>query len=565
LLEDKGKKPQDATGGRPPVALNKETIRQLFALSGREALEQVLEHDQGRELVPHLNRVDFFWLLKKIGLDDASPLLKAASTEQWQYLLDLELWERDRLDPQRVSAWLGRLRKADRERLVRWLFSEAQALSYWYFSRSIEVKTVTGDEVLDLPEGFFTFDNVHHIRILQKEYEEVIEDVLKEVARRDYALFQTFLASLAGLLPAEAEESMFRLRNMRLAEDGFLPHHEAVALYTHLKLDALRAEQTIYHVPPPGEEEPEDHAPAAPLSLVSGKGVFTAVTERIVDSVLRERLQFEFAGLCNQILAADLVTVEDHEILMRTCRKAAGYINVGLEGVSGGEISAAEECLKRNPLVSLFRVGFGMTLELKWETQKWLKEAWFARRGLGFEFWGHSRGGPLAGLVKKRPLFYRGFGEGEEFSPFKSLAEVEASGLVLHHAMALDKLLERLDSRYPITEGDWLPSPNRTFHVLIFRFWARLRLTLEPGFAPLSEEHLRRFFELLRVDADHPPHHMDSQRDGFIRDMTAQGVDLEPSRAGRLEQALRVLWHEFTEEYLWVPAAELDARFAKFF
>jgi len=565
LQKGSGNKPQHETGGRPLVVSNKETIGQLFALNGKEALKRVLEHDQGRELVPHLNRVDFFWLLKKIGLDDAFPLLKVASTEQWQYLLDLELWERDVLNLPQVSVWLRRLYKADPERLVQWLFSEEQSLSYVYFSRSIELKTVTADEVSDLPEGFFTFDNVHYIRILQKNDEEVIEDVLKAFASRDYAQFQTFLASLAGLLPAETEESMFRLRNIRLAEDGFLPYHEAVAIYAYLRPDALRAEEPIYHLLAPTGEEPADHIPEAPLSVVSGEGVFAAVAERIVDPVLRERLQMEFAGLCNQILAADLVKIEDHETLMRACQKAAGYINVGLEKIAGTEIPAAEECLKLNPLVALFQVGFGTSLELKWEAQKWLKGAWFARRGMGFEFWGRLWGGTLAGLVKEKPLFYRGFREGEEFGPFESLAEVEASGLVLQHGMALDKFLENLDSRHPLTDGDWLGSSNRTFHTLLFRFWARGRLKLEPGFAPLSERRLRSFFEWLRAGSDSPPYHMNSRKDVFIKDITAHGVDLEPSSAGRLEQALGVLWHEFTEEYLWVPAAKLDKRLATFF
>jgi hypothetical protein len=564
-LEDREKKLQAETADRPPVALDKETIRELFATSGKEALKRIGEHDQGRELVPRLNRVDFFWLLKKVGLDDAFPLLKVATTEQWQYLLDLELWERDGLNLSQASLWLRRLHKADPERLAQWLFNESQALSYLYFSRSIEVRTVTGDEVFDLPEGFFTFDNVHHIRVLRKDDEEVIEGVLKAVARRDYAQFQTFLAGLTGLLPAETEESMFRLRNTRLAEDGFLPYHEAAAIYAYLNHDALRAEEPTYHLLSPADEEPKDHIPAAPLSLVPAKGVFAAVAEKIVDPVLRERLQIEFAGLCNQILAADLVKVEDHETLLRACQKAAGYIDVGLEKISGTEVPAAEECLKRNPLVALFRVGFGVTLQMKWEGQKWLKGAWFARRGMGSEFWGRSWGGTLAGLLKEKPLYYRGFREGEEFGPFESLAEVESSGLVLQHAMAMDKLLEHLDGRYPLTDEDWSRSPDATFRVLLFRFWARGRLELEPGFAPLAEGQLRSLFEWLRVDSESPPYHLNSRRDVFLKEMTAHGVELEPIWAGRLEHALGVLWDEFSEEYRWVPAAELDARFATFF
>jgi hypothetical protein len=125
--------------------------------------------------------------------------------------------------------------------------------------------------------------------------------------------------------------------------------------------------------------------------------------------------------------------------------------------------------------------------------------------------------------------------------------------------------LEHLDGRYPFTDGDWLRSSDRSFRVLLFRFWARGRLELEPGFAPLSEEHLRSLFEWLRADSGGPPYHLKSRKDVFVKDMTTHGVDLDPVWVGRVEQALGILWHEFTEEYLWVPAAELDTRFATFF
>ena len=44
-----------------------------------------------------------------------------------------------------------------------------------------------------------------------------------------------------------------------------------------------------------------------------------------------------------------------------------------------------------------------------------------------------------------------------------------------------------------------------------------------------------------------------------------QPLDLEPAGAADVTQALQVVWEDFDEEYRWIPAAELDAKFATFF
>jgi len=47
-----------------------------------------------------------------------------ASSEQWEFLLDLELWKKDRLESRAGERLDGTLLQADPDRLVRWLLSE---------------------------------------------------------------------------------------------------------------------------------------------------------------------------------------------------------------------------------------------------------------------------------------------------------------------------------------------------------------------------------------------------------------------------------------------------------
>jgi len=100
-----------------------------------------------------------------------------------------------------------------------------------------------GDEVLDLPNEFFTVDGVFYIRVAETRYRDTIEDMIKRMALEDSSRYQALLLGLAGVLPAETEEELYRLRNVRLAEHGFLPFEEAISVYSPLEPEALRKER----------------------------------------------------------------------------------------------------------------------------------------------------------------------------------------------------------------------------------------------------------------------------------------------------------------------------------
>jgi len=65
-------------------------LRELALLPGSEVLNRILALESPGAFVRRLPCVDFLWLLKKVGEGDCLPLLELASTDQWQFLLDLE-------------------------------------------------------------------------------------------------------------------------------------------------------------------------------------------------------------------------------------------------------------------------------------------------------------------------------------------------------------------------------------------------------------------------------------------------------------------------------------------
>ena len=538
-------------------SLSREIFSKLLPLSGSEALNSILDHVNAGQIVRDISRVDLFWLIKKIGEDDSLPLLRLASNEQWQYIMDMEGWHRDRLGVKETYQWLERFHKADPERLAQWFYSEAgEFLAHWFFNNILAVKVKEEQDYIP-PDGFFTFDDLYYISILDKENEEVIEQMLRQLTSEDYNRFQALLLGLGGVLPAEVEEEMYRLKNVRMAEDGHLPFEEAISIYSYQCPDLLKQGTSDYKIFFP-DEETSALVPLTPLSYAVGDSLFTKSIARITDNLFLERLRLEFAGLCNQIFSADAVIPEGIEDLIKVTKKVAGYLDIGLERLAGGDLKISEEYTKNNPLASIFRVGFGMTLELKWEAEKNIKGAWFLRNGLDADFWGDEWGGILKGILMKRPLFYKG-----EYRPFENLSEVESAGDLLRRLVLLDSVMEEVSHSFNFKK-DMVKDPLLTFHALLFHSWAIRKLNLHPDFLPLSPVQAKDFFKLIRGEENTPPFKLPGFKEVFIGDFISLVKGIESEDESLLHQTLADLWEGFAEEYARLDVSALDPRFTKY-
>lgn len=540
-----------------PAALSREALDIILTLPGSEALNRLLDHEKALQIVRDMSRVDLFWLIKKIGEDDSLPLLKLASDDQWQYIMDMELWQRDRIGLKEAFQWLDRFHRADPGRLARWLSSEeGNLMAHFFFNYILDVKIKEEQDYIP-PDGYISFDNLYYFSILDKENEEVIEQMLRQLASKDYNRFQALLLGLGGVIPAEVEDEMYRMRGVRLAEDGYLPFEEAISIYSHQRPELLKKESSDYKLFFPNEESGAI-VPLTPLSYAEGDNIFTGTIARITDNTSFERLRLEFAGLCNQILSADAVIPEGIEDLVRVTRKASGYLSIGLEKLSAGDLRISKEFISNNPLVSIFRTGFGMTLELKWEAEKWKKTSWFDRSDLDADFWGDEWGGVLKGILRKKPLFYKG-----EYRSFENLSEVESAREILHRVFLLDKLMGQISDYFTLNMG-MFKDPLFTFHTLLFHSWATRKLNLGNTFAPLSIEQAKEFFTLIRGNETKPPFTLKYYKDVFIEDSMTLIREINSDDEAVLKETLAGLWEGFAEEYARVDVSALDPRFTKY-
>lgn len=543
---------------------------QLMSLPGKQALEAILESPMPARLVQSLAEQDLFWLVQDIGPEDALPILARASNEQWQYLLDMAVWHRDRLQHGAVDQWMALLMQADCDRFVAWAIHHNIELVELHLSRSVQVRIRDRQEEApaDFGDGFFTLDDVFYVRVSDNKSAPTIRRFLEHLAALDLERYHNLLLEMGGLLPAETEEQMYRVRSARLAEKGFLPFEEAVGIYQALSPEQLtgqgrRAQKA---------EAAWDLLPAVPVSgglLITDWSLFHRALRVIQDGAVLEGLQSEFAALCNRIMSADCVVATDRQDLAAIVVKACGYLDIALERLAGRDPKDFVPLLSRFALDDIFRVGYGAAVELKWRAEKWWRGSWFLSRGLGLDFWADPWESLLEGLSAKRPRFFAGFSSpnGEPFREFRTLEEIVRSHQDLDEMMALDDLFRLLFAESTAVRPAGAVQPINYKNLLLTQ-WARDHFSLAGQVQPLDRVQLRRFFDALWRQGQRPYTVRPEMKASFMKWIAFRaGVPTEEIRAPDSARArpLARLFDELEQEYGAVSLDSLDPRYIKHF
>ena len=541
--------------------------KELVNMPAKQALDVITESLTPAYLVQSLAEEDFYLLIHEIGEEEALPVLARASNDQWQFMLDVALWEKDRMREGALNFWLDLLRRADPERLATWAMTENEELLSYYLYGNIEVRIKEQDESpSEFGEGFFSFDGVFYLKINPAAPSKTIKDLLRRMAALDPTLFHQFLINLAGAIPSFVEENLFRMRNVRLAEKGFLPFDEAMAIYQPLVPEKLLGEKE----PPPkrkklGEIKEKKIVPVSKSLLLKDGGPFQLALSRISDWDTLERLQREFAGMCNQLMSADNHIARSKEELAEVVRKACGYLNIGLERLGAKTPDDMATLVDTHPLSDIFRTGYGGPMEVKWRAERWLKNSWFHNQDLDFEFWGETKGGLLEGLLFKRPLFYVGISpEGESFRHFKQGEEIDTCEHALDEIMILDRWFAAL-----FAHG--LPFlPEDTYQIvhyknLLLTAWSREQLQEKTKGFPVSQAYLKSFFSTLWAGNSKNRHVTETAKQSFLS-WISNTTGRPNNDVSLLERdMIAALLEEIEKEYGAVALKDIDPRYIRHF
>jgi len=333
--------------------------------------EALLELPNAEAIVPTLPVQDLYYVIKEVGLADAHDLLALASPAQVRGFLDFDVWEREKLATARAAEWIDALidlgpdklgaamRAFDVELPSLWL---AQHARVYDLSLGEAPPEDTEHLLWPSPDRFFLVEIT-----AEGSAARTTERLLDHLYRADPELGRRVIMGARWELPSELEEMSYRWRSGRLADLGFVDYYEALEIYKYLDPQSVRVgEDTARPEPQPAEGEPASALPA-PLAEAIGEQTFfhramNALGPKEPDETAR--ISQNLVTLANQVMAADRIDPADLDGVRGALERALGYLSMGLEYVSRGDLGRAEEALRTIALVRLFRVGVSLTLQL---------------------------------------------------------------------------------------------------------------------------------------------------------------------------------------------------------
>ncbi len=580
-------KKKSASPIQDAIAELAEQRKTVLALPAEKAMDAILNARHPAALVHSLPETDLFFLVQDIGPEDALPLLALASNAQWDFMLDMATWKGDRIENRSVTRWLNLRYLADPDRFLRWFHSEDPEFIEWYLFRNIQIRALEPDEEpADIPDAFMTIDNVIYFRFLPEsgEMESSEADIdasdtdeerytfitrfLEKLYSEDPIQYQNVMLETSTILPAETEEEAWRIRNVRMAEKGFLPFDEAIGVYQPLKPDAIP--KRIISKKRTGE--PYLPVPVYASGMLDDDNLFSRSLQVLGQDRILPEIQTELASLINQLVVADQKTIASKADIEEVVKKAVGYLSIGLERLSTPPLDAVRSAsLIRSRLLSgIFRVGYGAALELKWQAQGWMKQSWFMANKLPLGFWGESWLGVLGGLLIKKPLFFDNYQTGALYRDFRSLADIQATQSILNQIIRFDQILGAMTDDLTLFLQSVPSRQHLSYKNLILTRWVQFYIGLSGDNVPVPMDRFVLFFHDLfgksaKSGAVKPGRIRKAMKSSFLRWLSEKTGWTASELTERSGPEMERLFAELEADLGGVSEADLDPRFIQLF
>ncbi|MEW6377668.1 MAG: DUF6178 family protein [Thermodesulfobacteriota bacterium] len=404
-----------------PVKSQLETVLQA---RGKERLHFLFLSEHPEQLVQLLPEMEVFLTVKEIGEKDSLHLISLTTPEQFQYLLDLDFWKRDQLDPEKVLHWMEILLESGEKKVIQFIHSSDPEFIALLLKKFLHVTTLEGEhvEVMDRL-SLFTLDQFYFVDFRGKRTREVFEPFLRILYRIDGEGYRRLMESIMCEIESELEETGYRLRNGRLNDYGFPDFEEALEIYRFVNPDSLRREER----PPQAIGPREGKIGSSTFYLTfQNEGPFLSyILSGTDDPDEEDRVKQELASLCNKAIVAEAIDLSNISAMERVVKKVYHTLNLGLQYLSREEETKALETLRSLSIQKIFQCGVSTTLLLRRKAESILKGPWFSNDQENLVFLDPPHLERFEGVLKKRPSLYRN-GKFEDFKNLQDFKEIES-------------------------------------------------------------------------------------------------------------------------------------------
>jgi hypothetical protein len=283
---------------------------------------------------------ELFWTIKAIGPQDALQILGMATSEQLQFIFDLDWWQKDNLAPEKIIAWLILLFETGDERVstwIGWISRQDETLLPLILRLFVRVQKRPDDmDIQDARDMLppFTLDDVYFIAFKKEELAPLMSRILTEIMARSDGLYRDVMETILWETSAEGLETAFRLKNARLSDFGIPDYYDSLDIYAPITPEQIRKVEDSRYALRGADEE---LMPAFIPTLYMGE--YPALHDAIAGiagSPAMERVIFEWAGVANKVLMADNVDLDDPKAQKKTLLSVAAALNLAIELLMAG-------------------------------------------------------------------------------------------------------------------------------------------------------------------------------------------------------------------------------------
>jgi hypothetical protein len=390
---------------------------------GKDRLHYLFLSEHPEVLVQQLPELEVFLTVKEVGEKDCLDLISLTTPEQFQYILDLDFWKRDQLDPEKILHWMEILLESGEKKVTQFMqFTDPEFIAL-LLKKFLRVTMLEG-EYLEETERIplFTLDQFYFVDFKGKKTREVFEPFLRILCRLDGDGYRRLMESLICEFESELEETGYRLRNGRLNDYGFPDLEEALEIYRFVNPDSFVLGERLLEVN--GEKKVKRDSSIFYLTHQNEGSFLSSILSQIDDPHEQDRLRQEIITLSNKAIVAEAVDLSNIVGMEKTIKKVYHTLNLGLQYLSKEDEIKASEILRSSPIQKLFQCGVSTTVLQRIKAESILKGPWFSNDQENLVFLDPPYFEKFEGMLRKRPALYRD-GIYKDFKNLEDLKEMK--------------------------------------------------------------------------------------------------------------------------------------------
>lgn len=404
----------------------------------------VLLSENPAAIVQSMPEQELYWTVKERGVDESLAIISRTTQEQFQYLIDLDCWKGDLLDPAQILKWFAILGRCHEHKVVEWFRTADAALLVCALKKFMHVRRI--EEESDISEEYdampqYTLDSTNYFSFTDDSARMTLMPLLNALYQNDAGLFYEVLEGIIWNPEIEMEDEALRWRAGRIADSGFPGIDEAMAIYQELpeqETARLRASITS--------------APDAPVA--AGVGVlrcgfddervpgFLATALRSLQETQVDRVQQVLLSLANKSLVADVRDRTSIEDLRLGLQKVCGFVSIGLEYLTGQDPALAPVALAAVHPQTLFQTGYSCAVRLQRRIKSYPGRIWLGHDRF-YAFYGSPWADIVSAVAARRPEMYDGAScrGGLMLRPLAAMVDLERAGHAFDILRAADMLV----------------------------------------------------------------------------------------------------------------------------